>query len=277
MILNLEKQAITFLRSNKMNSMQKQGELWGQAPSDWAFLQEPKHNPLFEAMLSAANVGKATQMLDAGCGGGGASVLAAERGAQVSGLDAAEGLINLARERVPSGDFRVGDIQDLPYEDESFDVVIAPNSIQYAEDHVAALRELGRVCKSDGRIVVGLFAEAEQVEYRHIFKVMVATLPEAPKGGGPFTLSAPGVLEGLVEKAGLTILETKQVNCPFAYPDFETFWRGKAAAGPTQSIIRIVGVEKLKSALRQAVGPYLTQDGRIEISPNYFKYIVAAL
>ena len=252
-----------------------QGDLWSVAPSDWTLIHEPNHNPLFEAMLSAANVGESTSILDAGCGGGGASILAIERGAQVSGIDAAEGLITVARERVPEGDFRIGDIQELPYEDNRFDAVIAPNSLQYAEDKVATLHELQRVCKPNGRVVIGLFAEAETVEFRHIFKAIAGTLPESPKGGGPFALSVHGVLEELIEQAGLTILAVNQVNCPFEYPDFETFWRGNASAGPSQSIIRMVGAEKLKSTLQRAVEPYLTTDGRIEIEPNYFKYIVA--
>jgi len=258
-----------------MGTAKAQGDLWSVAASDWALLQEPNHNPLFEAMLSATNVGEGIQLLDAGCGGGSASILAMERGAKVSGLDAAQGLIKVARERVSTGDFRVGDIQELPYEDNLFDAVIAPNSIQYAEDKVATLRELQRVCKPSGRVAIGLFAEAEKVEFRHIFKAIAGALPKPPKGGGPFALSAPGILEGLVEEAGLTILETNYVNCPFTYPDFETFWRGNTAAGPSQSTIRVIGSEKLKSTLRHAVEPYLTEYGHIKINPNYFKYVVA--
>ncbi len=258
-----------------MGTAKTQGDLWSVAASDWALFQEPMHDPLFEAMLNVANVGKFTNLLDAGCGGGSASMLASERGAQVSGLDAAEGLIKVARERVPEGDFRVGDIQELPYADNQFDAVIAPNSLQYAEDTVTALRELRRVCKANGRVVIGLFAEAEKVEFRHIFKAMAGTLPESPKGGGPFALSAHGILETLVEEAGLNVIDVNHVDCPFEYPDFETFWRGNVAAGPSQSIIRVVGADKLKSALQRAVEPYLTTKGPIEIGPNYFKYIVA--
>lgn len=260
-----------------MGSAKKQGDLWGQAPSDWALLQEPQHSPLFEAMLDAANVDKDSHILDAGCGGGSASLLAAKRGAKVSGLDAAEGLINVARTRVPSADFRLGDIQELPYEDDRFDAVIAPNSIQYAEDTVTALREIGRVCKPTGRVVVGLFAQSEKVEFRYIFMAMGAAMPDPPKGGGPFALSAPGILDGLVETAGLTIFETKDVDCSFTYPDFETFWRSNSAAGPSQAIMRVIGAEKLKSVLMNATEPYLREDGHIEIGPNYFNYIAATL
>ena len=67
-------------------------------------------------------------------------MLAAERGARISGLDAAEALIAIARERLPEGDFRVGDMEDLPFENEVFDVVIAASSLQFSEDRVAALR-----------------------------------------------------------------------------------------------------------------------------------------
>lgn len=259
-----------------MSSAAMQGDLWGRAPQDWALIMEPQHVPLFEALLNATNVGKDSHVLDAGCGGGGASLIAAQRGAKITGLDAAEGLINYARERLPSGDFRVGDIQTMPYANDSFDAVIVANAIQYAADQVVTLRELRRVCRARGRIAVGLFAEAEKVEYAEVISAVAAALGEAPQGPSPFALSASGVLEDLVARADLTIVNTDEVNCPFRYPDFETFWRGFAATGPSQGRIRRIGADKLKSALRQASAPYTATDGRISIEPNYFKYIVAS-
>ncbi len=122
-----------------MGTFEIQGELWGKEARDWAEMQEPLHRPLWEAMLNAVEVGPGTRILDAGCGGAGASVLAAERGAQVSRLDAAEGLITIARERVPNGDFRVGNIESLPFDDGAFEAVFAANSLQYAQDRVAAM------------------------------------------------------------------------------------------------------------------------------------------
>jgi hypothetical protein len=67
------------------------------------------------------------------------------------------------------------------------------------------------------------------------------------------------------------------VNCPFTYPDFETFWRGNAAAGPLQGAMRVVGEEKLKTALRKAVDAFRTDGNSYYIEPNRYKYVVAAL
>ncbi len=58
---------------------------------------------------------------------------------------------------MPDADFRVGEMEALPFPDRSLDAVIAANSIQYTENRVGALRELSRVCDFDGRVVVGLW------------------------------------------------------------------------------------------------------------------------
>lgn len=258
-----------------MGTAEIQGELWGKVPQDWAMLQEPLHTPLWEAMLDSGLVGSGTRILDAGCGGGGASMLAAERGAQVSGLDAAEGFIEFARKRVSNGDFRVADIEHLPFEDEAFDAVVAANSVQYSENRVATLRELGRVCTSNGRIVAGLFGPPEKVKFSIIFKALRDAMPEPPSGGGPFELSAPGKLEELFEKAGLKVIESNEVDCPFDYPDFETFWRANVSAGPAQGMLRIISEEVLKTTLLEAVREFQLPGGGILIQPNIFKYVVA--
>jgi len=258
-----------------MGSSKIQGELWNHAPSDWAYVQEPQHNPLFEAMLDAAAVGEATRFLDVGCGGGGASVLAAKRGAKISGLDAAAGLVALAHERTPYGDFRVGDMEELPFADAAFDIAFAANCIQYATDHGAALREFKRVCAPGGRVIAGLLGPPEHVAFRLILDAIRALLPVPPSGAVPYELSIPGALEGLFEAAGLPVLTTGEVDCPFTYPNFDTFWRGNAAAGPFQAAIGAAGADQVMAAARAATEAFLGEDGAIQIGPNVFKYVVA--
>jgi SAM-dependent methyltransferase len=257
-----------------MGSAKTQGEWWGQAARDWAELQEPKHRPLWEAMLAAASVGSGTRVLDAGCGAAGACFLAAERGARISGLDAASTLIEIARQRLPRGDFRVGDLQELPFDDGSFDVVVAASSLQYSQDRIAALRELKRVSDRGGRVVVGLWSTPDQVEYRVVFGAVRDALPEPPPGKGPFELSEPGVLEDLIETAGMAVAGSGQAACPFDYPDFEVFWRATVSAGPLRAALQAVSEDRLRDEVRKAVAPFEEADGSIRME-NQFRYVLA--
>src|SRR5690349_15705842 len=99
-----------------------QGELWGVRARDWAEVQEGLARPLYEAVLRKTGIGTATRVLDVGCGSGLFCVVAAERGARVTGIDATAPFIAIARERVPDADFRVGEMEVLPYGDKTFDV-----------------------------------------------------------------------------------------------------------------------------------------------------------
>ena len=252
-----------------------QGELWGKSPNGWAEVQEPLHKPLWEAMLNDTKVGRDTTFLDVGCGSGGSSVLANERGAEVHGIDVAEGLLSFAIQRIPKGVFQVADIENLPYEDNMFDVIFAANSLQYSEDRIAALHELKRVCKPNGRIIAGLFGQPEKVDYRVVFKAVRDTMPEPPKGGGPFELSMPDKLETLFFEAGLTNIDSGEVNCPFEYDNFESFWYGNLSAGPFQGMLQMVSENELKEAVREAVNIFRLEDGRIFIPQNIYKYVSA--
>ena len=252
-----------------MGSSDTQGELWGRDPANWRDLQEGFSIPLWDAMLTATGIGPGARFLDAGCGAGGASVMADGRGAAVTGVDASDPLLEVARHRVPTGDFRVADLESLPFEPDSFDSIIAVSSIQYAENPNAAVRELERVVAPDGRISVGLFSTADKVEYRVVFDAIRESLPELPQGRGPFALSAPGVLEELVESAGLTVVGADEVDCPFTFATMDSFWAGVTAAGPVQAALDVVEVAALRRSLEEAAGPYQRSDGSIQFEVTH--------
>jgi ubiquinone/menaquinone biosynthesis C-methylase UbiE len=126
-----------------------QGQLWGSRPRDFANYLEQLTLPLLGAALDAARVMPGNRLLDAGCGAGLGSVLARFRGANVTGVDASDSLLEIARERLPDADLRLADIEELPFADSSFDAVIAVNSLFYAGDMNRAMRELNRVTCPD--------------------------------------------------------------------------------------------------------------------------------
>ena len=259
-----------------MGSSTVQGELWDGAAQDWAELQEPQHLPVWKVMLNAAKVGQGTRFFDAGCGGGGTSALAAQLGALVSGMDASEALIAIARERVPQGDFRVGDLEALPYGKKAFDAIVAALSVQYAADPVVALRELKRICDSSGYFVISTWDLPEHCEQRVLFKAVRDTLPSPPAGGGPFALSAAGALENLIEQAGWKVTESNVVDCPFEYPDLETHWQAQRSAGPLQAALRVVDEAQLRAEVEQAIEPYRTSTGGVQLQ-NRFRYVTATV
>lgn len=257
-----------------MGSSMAQGDLWSAAARRWAHLQAPLHAPLWNAMLDAVGVGRGSRFLDAGCGGGGASVLARRRGAVVSGLDAASALIAIARDRLPEADFRVGDLESLPFAEKAFDVAFAANSLPYAADRMAALTELKRVCVPGGRVVVGTWGSPDRCEQRAILEAVRSALPAPPPGEGPFALSAAGTLERLLEGTGCTVTGTGEASCPFEYPDLETYWQAQSSAGPLQAAARVVGEKPLRAALETAAQPYRTPSGGVRFE-NVFLFVAA--
>jgi ubiquinone/menaquinone biosynthesis C-methylase UbiE len=117
--------------------------------------------------------------------------MCADRGAIVAGLDAAEGLLALARERVPEADLRLGDLQALPYDDDTFDVVTGFTSFFFADDMVAALREAGRVARPGAPVVVEVFGRPERCELELVKHAVMAFRPQTD--GGPGTYWRPGI------------------------------------------------------------------------------------
>ncbi len=115
-----------------MGSASIQGPLWGAQARTWAELAEPGQTPFYEAVFDALEISGKSALLDVGCGAGLALELAARRGATVTGLDASEPLLAIARERLPQADLRQGDLEQLPFPDASFTAVTSFNAVQYA-------------------------------------------------------------------------------------------------------------------------------------------------
>src|SRR6185295_10649255 len=86
------------------------------------------------------------------------------RGARVSGLDASAPLVAIARARVPAGDFRVGEMEELPFPARAFDAVLGFNSFQYAARPEHALAEARRVARPGAPIVVATWGRPDSCE-----------------------------------------------------------------------------------------------------------------
>jgi SAM-dependent methyltransferase len=259
-----------------MGSAERQGRLWGARAEDWAAYTEQVSLPLFGAVLDAARVVPGISLLDAGCGAGLLSLLASLRGAQVAALDASPALAAIARRRVPGADVREGDLEALPFRDDTFDAVAAVNSVFYAADMDAAMRELVRVVRPGGRVVVTAWGPPERCEFlAAVMPALSALLPPPPPGTPPphpGALAQPGALAAVLERAGLRVLKEGEVACPFVFSSTEVSWRANSSAGVNQAAIGQSGEAAVRAVYAAADRAHMRPDGSIRYE-NVFLWI----
>jgi SAM-dependent methyltransferase len=257
-----------------MGTAEVQGKLWGRNPQAWAEYQEAQMRPVYDATFGALGPLTGRALLDAGCGTGLAVRLAADRGASVSGLDACAALLEVARGRTPGADLRTGEIQALPYDDASFDVVTAFNSIQYATDPAAAVGELARVCRAGGTVAIGVWGDPARCETEALFARLRSLAPPPPGTPAPLAISDPGMVENLLEKAGLTVTGGEEVPASFGYADHEQAWTAHASAGPLQKVIELAGAQAVRQVMHDVLEADRKPDGQLR-QDNVFRYILA--
>jgi SAM-dependent methyltransferase len=258
-----------------IGTAEAQGRLWSVNTADWAELQEPYLEPAFRRGLDAVGVRDRARLLDVGCGAGLALRFAADRGADVTGLDAAPGMLEYARRRVPGARFVQGEIQSLPFLDDAFDAVTGFNSFQYAADPVAALREAKRVTAPGGRILALVWSPAEMCELApHLQSLGALMPPPPPRTPGPFALCGRDALEEFFASAGLEVAEVADVMCTFAYPDTVTAVRALSSAGPVVRIAEHAGTEAVRLDIEAFLAQHVRPDGTYAIR-NPFRYAVS--
>jgi SAM-dependent methyltransferase len=252
------------------------GRLWGERAEDWANIQEEQFSAAYDAVFDACGLGSDSRFCDVGCGAGLAAAIAARRGARVAGLDAAENLLAIARSRCPSGDFHLGDLEELPFPDEVFDLVTGFNSFQYAANPVVALQEARRIAKPNGRVVVMTWGAPEGMEAASLVTALKPLLPPPPPGApGPFALSDASALRALAESAGLRPLEVLDVDCEWHYRNLEIAQRGLASSGVAIRAAEHAGAETVDAAHAAALVPFRREDGTYRIGAS-FKWLLAS-
>jgi ubiquinone/menaquinone biosynthesis C-methylase UbiE len=116
---------------------------------EWKY-NEPSRTPYY-AMWDFDLKDK--KVLDVGCGFGTDLKRATDLGAICMGIDASEEFINMAKQNLPDAELKVGFMENLPYEDDSFDVIMSRYVIQTSPDVPRCLEEMIRVLKPQGSLV----------------------------------------------------------------------------------------------------------------------------
>jgi SAM-dependent methyltransferase len=251
-----------------------QGTLWGSAAEDWARLMEPQGRALFDAVLASGPFTPGVRVLDAGCGSGLFPQLLARRGCRVTGLDASERLLSIARRNNPDAAFRQGDLEALPFPDQHFDVVTGINAFQYAADPRHAFSEARRVIRRGGHVIAAVWGPANACEAAGYLAALKSMLPPRPGAPGPFALSDEAALMSFVSSAGLTPQTVTDVDVTWLFDDVESAMTGMLSAGPSVLAIRTSGRDAVAAAIMRSIDPYRLANGGYRLE-NRFRYITA--
>jgi SAM-dependent methyltransferase len=231
--------------------------------------------PTYEAAFERTGLEPGWLVLDVGCGAGSFLQLVADRDGETHGIDASETLIAIARERLPQADLRVGEMEQLPWEDDTFDLVTGFNSFFFANDMVAALREAGRVAKPGAPVVIQVWGAHERCDLEAMKQVARPFLPPRPPDAPPDPdLSQPGLLHELATSAGLSPKEEFDTSWAFEYPDDVTLGRALVAVAGLAVLAGPEREEELKAAIIDGLAPYRRPDGGYRLS-NEYHYLIA--
>ena len=231
------------------------GQAWGARATDWAYLFEPYARPANEVVLDQVCADPGVRLLDIACGSGLAAQTASRRGAAVTGLDASEALVAIARARTPGGDFRVGDMFALPFPSQAFDVATSFNGIwKGCED---ALHEVRRVLTPTGKLGLTFWGRPSHLGLMPYFLKVIEL---SPPSHGEASLQQgdtgrAGVIQAMLTATGFSPREAGTVTVVNEWPDVDIAVRALAAAGPSVPAIDAVGLDTFCDALRGVIEP----------------------
>ncbi len=253
-----------------MGTSEMQGKLWGTNAINWADYGESTSNDLFKAvLLKIKNTDKGIKLLDLGCGAGGFCKMASDQGFNISGYDASEQLIAIARERLPQADFQTGDLEDLLYSDNTFDVVTGFNCFQFAGDIVNALNEARRVTKKGGTVVIAVWGKPEKCDASVVFAALAPFMPTPQKSNDKKPLYTEGILESLAVEAGLHPETTEEIECLWKFENENKALKAILSAGVMSLAIKNAGEEKIKELVADAIKIYKDPSGSYRLKNTF--------
>ncbi|MEU6529866.1 SAM-dependent methyltransferase [Streptomyces sp. NPDC046928] len=255
---------------------------------DWSEIQERMLVPLYEAVYERLEVGPGSRLLGLGCGSGLALLMAASRGAAVTGVEAsAPERLALARQRLlpAGGDARarsgtrlVDTLTDARQaRSPAFTVVTAFEPIGClagdAEGLAGLLASATPLAGRGAPVVLAGWGPPERCATSSVLRV-ATKLADPLRGAGSWRQALRDDLEEVAQRAGLRIDGSGRVACPFGYADVDSAVRGLKSTGLFDAAITATDQAQVDKELAEALHPHQRRDGTVWM-PNVFRYLIA--
>lgn len=208
----------------------------------WAFFAplETFSTPVAAQLVKHARVQSGQRVLDVACGTGVVAVTAARRGAQVTGLDLTPALLERARENAQiaglSIDWHEGDVENLPFGDAAFDVVMSQFGHIFGPRPEVAIAQMLRVLKPGGTIAFATWPP--ELFMGRMFAITAKYAPAPPPGAAPPTQwGDPNmVVSRLGDKVKDVMFDRGRMRVPALSPQhFRTMF--EKTAGPVIKVV----------------------------------------
>jgi SAM-dependent methyltransferase len=225
-------------------------------------------------VVAAGRIQPGQRVLDVACGTGVLSRAAAQAvsptGA-VTGVDCNPGMLEVARRLAPTVEWHHGRAERLPFPGDAFDAVLSQFGLMFFEDRAAALREMWRVVRPGGRIVVAVWAALEDTPaYATVVSLLdrLAGPDAAAALRAPFVLGARGELASPFSMAGIPNVAISTHTGAARFPSIRAMveadlrgWLPLVGVSLTEDVIETV-LQEASAAL----GSYVIEDGTVQFA-----------
>jgi ubiquinone/menaquinone biosynthesis C-methylase UbiE len=222
-------------------------------------------------LLAQAGVAAGQRVLDVACGTGVVARQAAELvgpAGAVTGVDLNPAMIEVARERSTSIDWRVADATELPFADSSFDVAVCQSALFFFADPQQGLREMARVVGGGGVVALQTYAGlAEQPAYGPFVDTVARLAGDDARRlmGTYWSQGDVGKLRSLLEGAGLEPTTAESALGHVRFPSIDAFVHTEIQATPLAPQIDESTYRAILDDARSVLGHHAQADGSVAL------------
>ncbi|ELS56852.1 hypothetical protein STVIR_2228 [Streptomyces viridochromogenes Tue57] len=255
---------------------------------DWSEIQERMLVPLYEAVYERLEVGPGTRLLGLGCGSGLALLMAASRGAAVTGVESCPERMALARQRLTPEAWDTRARADARLVDGSPPEATGAQTPAYtlvtsfepigclagdSEGLGEALGAATPLAERGAPVVLVGWGPPERCATSSVLRV-ATKLADPLRATGSWRPALRDDLEEVAQRAGLRPDGSGRVACPFGYADVDSAVRGLLSTGLFDAAIAATDQAQVDKEVAEALHPHLRQDGTVWM-PNVFRYLIA--
>ncbi len=213
-----------------MGSKDSRHDVWASGNAYERYVGRWSRN-VAQEFIHWLNMQENCSWLDVGCGTGALSstILATAHPNHVKGIDRSEAFVETARSHVnhPNVQFEVGDAQSLPVESDSYDVAVSGLVLNFVPQPGQMIAEMMRAVRKDGVVALYVWDYAGKTQFMRHFWDAAAELDPAAHDldeGLRFPICDPAALSQLFQDVGLSMVETRPIDIPTRFKDFDDYW-----------------------------------------------------